>query len=365
VVAGTRLWDALVLPVIDYGAEVWKAVASRAEKMEVLRRKGAKAMLGCARSAANDFVLSEIGWWPLSALRDQLRLRFLWRLEKMDDSRVVRRVFVARKAAWARSEAAVARVRAADVGGGVQRPQTGGRAAEPWCYEMIRVLHRYGLADVWRMAGDAAAGGLRGVPSSQWRKRVAAAVSRVEWQERSVRMRDKSSLEAFVRVKKSGDRSEYLQLAESGSLWRAAVATMAQLRSGVNDLDVSVLARRSRKGGDPLPRELRVCSVCTSGEVGDVEHFLLRCDAVSVERRRFWHIMSGCLDAIVPGSANRLFAVRQAPSSRIVSFMLGDVCLLGEERLYQCALRACVYGVNAMWRARAHVLTSQISQLAD
>jgi hypothetical protein len=333
VTVGKRLWDAMVAPVLNYGAEVWAAPVSSGEKIERVMRKSAKTMLGCVTSTATDFVLSEMGWWSLAAQRDQLRLRFLWRLDNMDAARVVRRMYVARRIAWS------------------------GRGASPrssersWCSETARILRVYGLESAWTSVGA-----LCGVPCGVWRARVRKAIDRVEWESRRRGMASKISLDEYVHVKKSRGLAEYLALQEGGSAWRAAVAVFARLRCGMNSLDASELGAKPRGAPDYVPRDQRLCSVCSSGAVGDERHFLLHCPAVAAERSVFWSTVRAKMGASYRGDVAALLSsagVVGGSERATVVFMLGAVPSEWAAALRRSALHACVRGVYSMWCARA------------
>ena len=60
-----RVWNALVRPVLEYGAVVWGDV--KWEEAEGVQREMGKMILGCSSSMANEVVLGELGWWTLKA----------------------------------------------------------------------------------------------------------------------------------------------------------------------------------------------------------------------------------------------------------------------------------------------------------
>ena len=68
------VWNALVRPVLEYGAVIWGDV--KWEEAERVQREMGKMILRCSSKMANEVVLGELGWWPLKARRDLLRLKF-------------------------------------------------------------------------------------------------------------------------------------------------------------------------------------------------------------------------------------------------------------------------------------------------
>ena len=59
---------------------------------------------------------------------------------------------------------------------------------------------------------------------------------------------------------------------------------------GCHDLPVNVL----RRGPGRVERQLRVCSVCGSGQVCDEHHLVLECAALQALRGRWLHLFEGC-----------------------------------------------------------------------
>jgi len=56
-----RVWNALVRPVVEYGAVIWGDV--QWEEAEVVQREMGKMILRCSSLMANEVVLGELGWW--------------------------------------------------------------------------------------------------------------------------------------------------------------------------------------------------------------------------------------------------------------------------------------------------------------
>ena len=69
-----RAWQALVRPVLEYGAVVWGDV--KWEQAEQVQREMGKIILRCSSKMANEVVLGELGWWTLKGRRDFLTLNY-------------------------------------------------------------------------------------------------------------------------------------------------------------------------------------------------------------------------------------------------------------------------------------------------
>ena len=65
---------------------------------------------------------------------------------------------------------------------------------------------------------------------------------------------------------------------------------LLRFRTGCHDLPVNVL----RRGPGRVERQLRVCSVCGSGQVCDEHHLVFECAALQALRGRWPHLFEGC-----------------------------------------------------------------------
>ena len=74
VACACRVWNALVRPVLEYGAVIWGEV--KWEEAEAVQREMGKMILRCSSLMPSDVLLGELGWWTLKARRDLLRLKF-------------------------------------------------------------------------------------------------------------------------------------------------------------------------------------------------------------------------------------------------------------------------------------------------
>ena len=83
--AAEILWWSMIVPVLNYGSEVWGAVKCReAEKVQL---EVGKRLLGVSKKMASAVVRGELGWWPMRAQRDLKQLIYWARLVRMNESR--------------------------------------------------------------------------------------------------------------------------------------------------------------------------------------------------------------------------------------------------------------------------------------
>ena len=93
--AAENVWWAMVVPVLNFGAEIWGATSfDQAEQLQLQAGK----TLGISRKTTNEAVRGELGWWTMRSQRDLRMLVFWARIIQMDDSRFVKIVYKQRRA---------------------------------------------------------------------------------------------------------------------------------------------------------------------------------------------------------------------------------------------------------------------------
>lgn len=254
--AGVLIWTSLIRPILEYGAELWPSSGKdkwlAAEKVQ---RTMAKRILGCSPSAANEFVLGELGWVSLQARRDMLRLRLWYRIVHANKDRIVYKVYRAGKEQLAIND----------------RCAKGG-----WCEYTRSILQSLELGDRWDTEDLGEAGEWAGVVKVAIRVR-----EQKKWRDN---MRAKSSLRLYRLIKTNLCREFYLRV-NDGFARRGRIIT-ARLRGSVSGL------RISHGRHEQLPESDRVCRSCLQERkvrvVEDEIHFLLYCDSFDQQRMQFW-----------------------------------------------------------------------------
>jgi hypothetical protein len=312
-----RLWEVLGVPVMGYGSEVWEVGKGEAEKMEKVQRRVGRQVLGCSQLVADVVVRGELGWVQLKARRDEMKLRFLGRLLRMDEKRAVRKMLA---------------IRLADAN------QKGGSSA--WCVQVAGLVEAYGLVETSRMAGERSA-----KAAEAWKKAVHGAV----WSEEERAWRQgvvaRPKLERYARVKQELALERFVDGAVGE---RKSAALKVRLRGGGTTLEVE------QGKYSQLERSERVCKVCSSGEVEDEEHFLLRCRPLEKEREEMWASTKVAVEECGGGSVWKEF--EQLEGREKVDVMLSGEWQRCEEAVWDALERGTRHGVWRLWRARKAIL---------
>jgi hypothetical protein len=247
---GDSLWRSLIVPLLEYGCEVWEPNKRNRERIERVQKRAGKAMLGCSSKMGDVVVRGELGWTTMEGRREMIKLRFFGRLVRMKEDRVVRRMFALR---WGQ----------------------GGEEDKGWCGEVRRLLRKYNLEE-W--AEKEAWGGLP--KNEMWKKVVETEMRRVEEEKWRKDMEENGTLDTYRRVKKDLEFEDYLRKIGKGA--RSGAVLKTKLRGGTNALRVSM--GRQQK----LERSERMCLICNSGAIEDEEHFVMGCGPMIQERDRMW-----------------------------------------------------------------------------
>ena len=251
--AQINMWNALIRPHLEYGAEVMNTERDfKWEEAEALQRQAARRILQVGRRTTNEVVLGELGWGLLIARRMMLRLSYWGKIMGMGGERWVRRTYE-----MARAELE------ADPG------------VVNWCGLTRKWLKDLKLEDHW----DKQDAGV------EWTSKVRSAVQEwglKKWEEG---MRGKPKTENYVRWKKeTGLRlEEYLREPDPDSR-----RTLTKFRGGVSELRVET-GRWEKVSVNGVQRVLerheRLCQLCFR-ETEDEEHVVLRCPAYASTRRK-------------------------------------------------------------------------------
>lgn len=240
-----RLFDALVLPVLLYGAEAWGpgALLCKDEELrgcERVHRAFLRALLGVRAGTPNAVVLGETARYPVAMAAAKLLVRFWNRLVAMDDGRLTKQAFMesVRLATCARPKG--------------------------WAHQVVSFLTDVGVPPV-----------VDGVPV-----RIDLDVLRVVLQRRyldSVDASDLVKVQSWRRIvgplcAEGYTLPVYLQQVVS----RVRRRRLAQFRTGSHWLRVEA----GRWSQPPLPREERLCQRCSCGVVDDEAHMVWECPAL-------------------------------------------------------------------------------------
>lgn len=249
--AGVNLYEALVRSVLEYGAVVGKSASW--EEAERVQREMGRRILRCHGKTTNEAVLGELGWWRLQTRREFLKLKYWFKVCLMEDTRLVRRVYLASRELFMNQR------------------------VHNWCYEIYDLLKKYEMLNLWEnenlirfpVGMDALTRTLPRV-MQYWVTRLRNQFHLIEEGAWKKGMEKKTKLRTYRTFKKNLVMEKYL-LSEKEKKGRYLLTA---IRTGTNKLRIET-GRWKR----PVEKqEDRVCIQCGSGEVEDEKHFILCCN---------------------------------------------------------------------------------------
>jgi hypothetical protein len=122
------LWETLVRPVLEYGAEVDSERWEEAERLQIF---AGRMCLGVGREVPNVVVMGELGWMPVQARREILRLRYWGKIVgegKRNPGSLVHAVYRE---------------------GRLRVEEGRAKSQREWCVETKRLLKEVGLEEYW------------------------------------------------------------------------------------------------------------------------------------------------------------------------------------------------------------------------
>ena len=248
-----RVWNALVRPVLEYGAVVWGEV--KWEEAEAVQREMGKMILRCSSMMANEVVLGELGWWTLKARRDLLRLKFWGKIvSRMSSSRLVKQVYADSRA---RYEA-----------GQISR----------WCKYTHALLQELGMEEVWQHGPPA--------DEKKWDKELREKIQDREQKEWLERMKTKTKLRTYITLKNELKFEPYLSHGDT-----EARGIMTRLRGGTNELRIEKGRYPNTNRDRRLEEHERICLLCLSGEIENEKHFVMDCREYADLRRKMFDVV--------------------------------------------------------------------------
>jgi hypothetical protein len=233
------VWNALVRSSLEYGA-VWGDV--KWEEAEAVQREMGRMILRCGSKMANEVVLGELGWWPLKARRDLLRLKYWGKIvARMPSHRLVKLVYADSRARY-------------EVG-----------KSNRWCSYTHALLVELGLEEFWQH-------GLTHEQFMKWDTELRKRIGEREEKAWKQGMMEKTKLRTYRTLKHTLSFEPYLTHDD-----RRAREVMTRLRGGTNELRIEVGRYPNTNRDRRLQIHERRCLLCMSGDVEDEKHFMLDC----------------------------------------------------------------------------------------
>ena len=91
----STLWQRMSTPSMLYGAELWAGLTkTELDILERVQRKIGKSIQGLHRRTHNEIVRGLLGWLPIQAQIDLLKLNFVFKLMSLDPTSIIKHIFL-------------------------------------------------------------------------------------------------------------------------------------------------------------------------------------------------------------------------------------------------------------------------------
>jgi hypothetical protein len=278
----TRLFDALVAPVLNYACEIWAVDLPLTSKppQEQLHTQFLKRLLGVSQHANDANVRGEFGRHPIAFFWLQMLIKYYNRLCSIPDYRVLHHAFQE------------------------MRQMYSSPSHTCWLSKFAAMLDH-----IFGEHSEYVCNVRDGVPIDGWKAALAESRSNYILQQRnngSIISATYWSLKPAVQYAPE----TYLSVVEN----RHDRRTLAMLRTGAHWLQIQ------QGRFTATPRNLRSCLLCNSGVVEDEAHMIYRCLAYDSLRSRFSNLFQHCsivaandrtLATFLDNNKSRLIAVAQ------------------------------------------------------
>ena len=239
----TKLFNSGVLSILNYGAEVWGF--GKYQKCDNVMNKAMRYFLGVHKYAPTAAIQGDMGWISLKYKRYSAMLRFWNRLIRIDNSRLVKRIFL-----WYYDN-----------------------PTDNWCNDILQIAK---LVDMDNVYENKEVFDLRKAENKFW------LLMKEEWLDV---LKSKPKLRTYMLFKSEFKVESYVLK----NTKKSNRSLFAQFRSGILPLALETGRYKNVKDEQSgkyrkTNVEERTCSICNSGCVEDECHFLLHCQTYNNER---------------------------------------------------------------------------------
>jgi hypothetical protein len=259
------LWNALIRPLFEYGAEIWTCSQTRMNSIESMQCAFGRRVMGIRSSSAGVFIRHELGLPSMQARKDMLVLRWWGRLWSInDDTRLVKVMMFYR---WNQ----------------IKSNTDTNYDPHSSLVQVRDTLAKYDLQQYWL-------NGVSKQDQQKWYPLVKRTVQSVQAKHELSCIQQLSSLAMYQNIIKISSKptlASYL----NDTYNRKGTIIKCKLRCNGFAL-YDVLGSRAI----PTWTEVqRACPVCTSGQAENVQHFIAECAAFNTYRNNMLDLMTNVL----------------------------------------------------------------------
>jgi hypothetical protein len=362
---GIQVYQAMVRPLLEYGAEIWSITPfQQADQLQLIM---GKRILQCPTRTSSVGILGELGWMSMEARYQQLRVSFWGKIQLMEEHLPARIIYKASLDYYSRSDASdeIIPVVEADEGWDVFLNTRPSSLNTFWCSRIKSDLYQLGLAEYWN--NPELIRGLGGDPGETWRLKVKSRVFKREQANWWRKVQGSSILRTFIQLKAHHKLKveKYLSVPHGG--WndriRLGRRLLTRLRCGTNELRIHT----GRFEG--LPAAERICPLCTDS-IETEKHFLLECNYFQDQRVTLFDTIGSLVhraeSAEKDGPSLPPFIVNSLPECELLILMTGGGhSRIETNQLYQQVMRVIMIEIVEWMKLREEFMSQLASASSD
>ena len=235
-----KLFDSLVKPVLLYGSEVWgSAILSENNPINKFTNKFYRTLLGVPRHTSNAGIHAELGRFPIHVNIQKAMIKYWFRLLTLPKDRLASHCY------WSLLDCKT--------------------TTDPWLNAIKKIITSTGQYFIWE--GQKALAASQKCVLRKHESYVCQTLQDVSFQTIGDNISQQTKLTLFRNSKPLNKPAKYLNLLSC----RKNRTMLSKFRLGTLDLEIEKGRRHN------IPREARVCKLCSSGSVEDEIHFILNC----------------------------------------------------------------------------------------
>ena len=239
------LFDKMIMPILLYGCEIWGY--ENVDCLEIFYRKFLKYVLKLNNQTTNCMVYGETGKMPLSETIKSRMICFWHRISIGNNNKIAFKLLYL-----------------------IRRLYEQDLYVSPWLNRIESILNSCGMRNVWLNPE---------LFKSDWlKKAIDLRLSDMYLQEWQSQVSSKSSCIIYRTFKTNFEIENYLTLLDCSDR-----ITISRFRCRNTKIPVVTLGYANRD----TPYENRLCSICNLNEVGDENHYILRCPVLQAHRTRY------------------------------------------------------------------------------
>lgn len=320
VTASRQLLKSIVIPIWEFGVEIWEGTKEHMRKFESIQSDFARRVITISTRATNAFACCEAAIKSVQARRDELIIRWHHRVSSTPQTRLFKRMLERRRK---------------DVD---SKDKTVGKMSA--LVKVKKILYEYGLESEWR-------GRRVAMDPDAWKKFVKDMTDEKDRERKVKEMEAHPQLHFYIdHLLPEQHLIPHLWLSDINN--PRTVQLRSELRSST--LPLAVTIARWKKKDD---MESKKCPLCERG-TEDEEHFLTKCKKLREERKVLAKKMEECVSKGVM-DATHLQSYKAADKQQRMLMLLGKIESADEDHTLK-AHKVMGNFIYKCWKKRCELL---------